>query len=233
MELCLNLPCPVNCSTMDESLRCGFLAHHSYLIRKLDLPTVMPLLVQEGLVTLNEKERIENRDKSTSDDRCDALLTLVHRKAAADNNVYEKFLDVLKDERCSSGQPHLVTLANTIRNDATKEEVVRRFTPTPSGLYTRQREALCLLQNQLEDSLSVEGILPDLVTDGVVNLDDNEFIRAGDSSKDKVHRLVTRLKQKNSQQFSGFVSTLKNIDVYKKLGKRLEAEAKEKYGEIE
>ena len=233
MELCLKLPCLVNCSTMDESLRCGFLANHSYLTRKLDLRTVMPLLVQEGLVTFDEQERIENRDRSTSDDRCDALLALVHRKAAADNNVYEKFLDVLEDERCSNGQPHLVTLATTIRNDATKEEVVRRFTPTPCGLYTRQKEALRLLQDQLEESLIVEGILPDLVTDGVVNLDDNEFIRAGDSSKDKVRRLLTRLKQKSSQQFSGFVSTLKNSDTYKELGKRLEAEAKEKYGEIE
>ena len=206
---------------MARRLRYGLLANHSRLVLRLDLVAVMPFLVEEGLVTLDEKESIMS--KTTGGERSDALLTLIHRKAVSDESVYERFLAVLEDEYRSGGQ-QLENLVRRIRADAGEDEVVARFEAAPSRLDARQKAALRREEPTLVASLNVEEIMPDLVSYGVLSLDDNEVIRAGATSSERVQRLLGLLYEKSAQQFVRFVSTLAERDTYRESGRRLLAE---------
>lgn len=212
---------------MAGRLRYGLLANHSRLVRRLDLTAVMPYLVEEGLVTLDEKEGIMS--KTIGAERSDALLTLIHRKAVSDDSAYDRFLAVLEDEYRSGGQ-QLESLVSRIRADACKEEVVGRFEAAPSRLDARQKAALRREEPTLVASLNVEEIMPDLVSYGVLSLDDNEVIRAGATSSERVQRLLGLLYEKSAQQFVRFVSTLTERETYKESGMRLLAEGEDAGG---
>lgn len=154
-----------------STLRHGLLANHSRLILKLDVLAVMPQLISEGLVSLDEKEKIQSN--ATGGEKTDALLTLLHRKAVSDSDVYERFLTVLADDFLSGGQ-HLEKLVATIREDAVNPEVIRRYQYAPTRLDPKQKAALLSEEKQLVSSLNVEEIVADLVSLGVLSLDENE-----------------------------------------------------------
>jgi apoptotic protease-activating factor len=188
------------------------------LILKLDILAVMPQLVSEGIVSLDEKEKIQSN--TTGGEKVDALLTLLHRKAVSDSSIYERFLTVLADDFLSGGQ-HLEKLVSKIREDAVNPEVVRRYQAAPTRLDPKQKAALLSEEKQLVSSLNVEDILADLVSLGVLSLDENEVIRSGATYSEKAQRLVQLLLKKSAEQFVYFVETLVASESYSELGRRL------------
>lgn len=157
---------------MENSLRCGLLANHGLFVLKLDTLAVLPVLVSEGLVSLDEKEIIQS--KTTGGEKTDVLLTLIHRKGVFDSNVYDRFLRILGDEYLSGGQ-QLEKLVFKVRDDSANQEILGRFIKAaPSGLDPKQKSALRSEEEQLVSSLNVEDILADLISLGVLSLDENE-----------------------------------------------------------
>ena len=152
-------------------LRYGLLANHSRLVLKLDPVAVMPYLISDGLVSMDEKEVILS--KTTGGEKTDALLTLVHRKAVSDKSVYERFLSILGDDILSGGQ-QLENLVAQIRRDADSDGVAERYRAAPSRLDPRQKAALQAEEKALVSSLNAEELVPDLVSCGVLSLDENE-----------------------------------------------------------
>ena len=153
------------------TLRYGLLANHSRLVLKLDPVAVIPFLVSDGLVNLDEKEMIQCR--ATAGEKTDSLLTLLHRKAVSDDSVYERFLEILSDDFLSGGQ-QLEKLVSLIREDAANPQVVARYQAAPSRLDPRQKAALLSEERTLVSSVNVEDLLADLVSLGVLSLDENE-----------------------------------------------------------
>ena len=178
----------------------------------------MPFLVEEGLVSLDEKDGIMS--KTTSAEISDALLTLLHRKAVSDASLNKRFLSVLSDEHRSGGQ-QLEALVERIRADAASEETATRFKALGSRLNPGQREALRAEEGTLVASLNVEEVLAELVSYGVVTLEENEFIRTGATYSERAQRLVTTMYRKNRQQFVHFASILKATESYAEMGGRL------------
>lgn len=154
-----------------STLRYGLLANHSRLVLKLDTLAVLPFLVSDGLVSLDENETIQS--KTTGGEKTDALLTLIHRKALSDSSAYERFLEILKDDFRSGGQ-QLQWLVTKVREDAENPEVLVRYQAIPTGLDPRQKSALLSEEKLLVSSLNVEDVLADLVSLGVLSLDENE-----------------------------------------------------------
>ena len=154
-----------------NSLRYGLLANHSLLVLKLDPLAVMPFLISEGLVNLDEKETIQS--KTTGGEKTDTLLTLLHRKGAIDNSLYDRFLHILEDEYRSGGQ-QLEKVVSKIRDDSANPEILGRFKAAPSRLNPKQKAALLSEEKQLISSLNVEDVMADLVSLGVLSLDENE-----------------------------------------------------------
>ena len=157
---------------MEEgNLRYGLLENHGVLVLRLDPTAIMPFLVSEGLLSLDEKQVIENR--ATGGEKTDGLLTLIHRKAVADEGVYERFLKILGDEFLSGGQ-HLHELVSKIYDDALNPAVLARHTIQPGQLDPSQKAALSSHEETLVSSLNVDEVLADLVSLGVLSLDENE-----------------------------------------------------------
>lgn len=154
-----------------SNLRYGLLANHARLILKLDTVAVMPSLVGEGLVSFDEKQSVQS--KTTDGEKTDALLTLLHRRAIADGSYYERFLTILADDYRSGGQ-HLEKLVSKIRQDSVDPDIVQRYQSIPSGLDPRQKSSLMAVDEQLISSLNVEDIIADLVSLGVLSLDENQ-----------------------------------------------------------
>ena len=152
-------------------LRYGLLANHSRLVLKLDPLAILPFLISEGLVTPGEKESVQS--KTTDGGKTDTLLTLLHRKAVSDSNVYERFLNILGDDYRSGGQ-QLEKVVAKVREDSEDPDVIQRYQCLPSRLDPKQKSALTALETELVSSLNVEDIIPDLVSVGVLSLDENE-----------------------------------------------------------
>ena len=182
------------------------------------MAAIIPFLVEEGLVSLDEKDGIMS--KTTSAEISDTLLTLLHRKAISDASVTKRFLSVLSDEHRSGGQ-QLEALVERIRADAASEDTATRFKALGSRLNPGQREALRAEEGTLVGSLNVEEVLAELVSYGVLTLEENESIRAGATYSGRAQLLVTIMYRKNRQQFVHFASVLKAMESYAEMGGRL------------
>lgn len=211
---------------MSSSLRHGLLANHSDLVGSLDPATVARHLVQKGIVTLDERERIMKKD--TRSEGSEEVLMLVHRNAVLNEGAYESFLEMLADDDgCGKGQ-QLKDLVTKIRDDAAKPEVVAMFQAKPTQLNARQNAALQREASTLVASLNVEELIPDLVSNGVLSLDDTEKVRAGATCNEKVEQLVSLLYEKNEEQFDRFATILKAKEGYQDIAKRLLKKGEEK-----
>ena len=140
---------------------------------KLDPTAVSPFLVSEGLLTLDECEVIKS--KATDGERTESILTLLHRKGSADESVFKRFLNVLSDELLSGGQ-QLQALVKKIYEDSSNPQVVEKHQMHPGKLDPRQKAALHSLEEALVSSVIVGDILADLVSLGVLTLDENEVL---------------------------------------------------------
>ena len=158
-----------------ENLRDGLLANHGVLVVKLDPTAIMPFLVSEGLLSLDEKQVLEST-KATDGEKTDGLLTIIHRKGVADNSIYERFLKVLNDEYLSGGQ-HLHELVSKIYADSTSPAVLERYRVQPGQLDPNQKAAILSHEEAIVSSLNVDDVLADMVSLGVLSLDENEVFR--------------------------------------------------------
>ena len=152
-------------------LRYGMLENHGTLVLRLDPAAISPFLISEGLLSLDESQVVQTRP--TDGEKTDVLLTLLHRKAIADETVYERFLNILGDEFLSGGQ-QLQALVTKIYEDSSNPNVVAKHRVQPGQLDPRQKAALLALEESLVSGLIVDDILADLVSLGVLSLDDNE-----------------------------------------------------------
>ena len=152
-------------------LRYGLLANHGVIVLKLDPMAIMPYLISEGLLSLDEKQVIQS--KVTDSEKTDGILTLIHRKAIADESVYERFLNILGDEILSGGQ-HLQKVVSKVYEDSSDPVVLEMHQPKPGGLAPKQKAALISQEESIVSSLTVDDVLADLVSLGVLSLDENE-----------------------------------------------------------
>lgn len=154
-------------------LEVGLLENHGTLVLRLDPIAVMPFLVSEGVVNLDEKHDIESL--FTDGEKTDRLLTVVHRKAMADKSVFTRFLNVLGDESLSGGQD-LGKLVAKIYEDSSDSVVRARHQKHDGKLSRDQKAALRSQQELIVSSVDANNILADLVSCGVLTLDENEVL---------------------------------------------------------
>lgn len=158
----------------ESRLRYGFLHNHHRLVKQLELDSLMPHLVAEGLVSLNDKELIKS-EKTTSQ-AIDRLLTLLHRRVTVDATVLPRFLELLSNPDIASGQ-NLSPLLDRIRHDSESESVSSRFSYNDGVLVEDHNASLKKHEKDIVESLSVGEVLPELVARGVVSAQENEDIR--------------------------------------------------------
>jgi hypothetical protein len=150
-------------------LRSAFLASHDILVKKLDTDALLPGCVSHGLITLDEQELISR--EPTGSQKTDRFLSIIHRRAQQKPGTFEELLKLLSD---SSGQL-LDGVLKQIRADSTDPTIQVRFTSdVDRDKPISQRKHI---EDRIIESLSVNEVLPLLISHGVVTLQENELIR--------------------------------------------------------
>ena len=147
-------------------LKYGFLHNHALLVRRLSTTSILAHVYSEGLVTSQEKARIESQYAEGS--RTDILLDILHRQGVANSNVYLTFFNLLSDESITSGQ-NLEDVLKQIKKDAVSEEVRATFQYERRLLEENDHSTMLKYKATIVRTLSVDNILPELVSCGVVS----------------------------------------------------------------
>ena len=148
-------------------LRSAFLASHDVLIKKLDTEALLPDCVSHGLITLGEQELISR--EPTGSQKTDRFLSIIHRRAQQKPGTFEELLKLLSE---SSGQL-LDGVLKQIRADSTDPSIQARFTSDRDKPISQRKH----VEDKIVESLSVNEVLPLLISRGVVTLQENELIQ--------------------------------------------------------
>lgn len=155
-------------------LRYGFLANHHILTKKLDTEGLLPDLISEGLVSQEEEELILH--EITGSQKTDRLLMILHRRGAVNADIFDKLFKLLSDDSVSTGQL-LDDVLKKIRADSDDETVRRRFVYSATELEVGDSVSLRRFEDDIVNALTVNEVLPQLVSYGIVNLSENDLIR--------------------------------------------------------
>lgn len=157
-----------------EKLRYGFLNNHHVLVRRLSTSSLLPFLYSAGLVTSNEKSLIQNQLADGL--KTDLLLDILHRQGVSNRQVYADFFALLSDESVNSGQ-NLGDVLNKIKKDALSEEVAKKFDYRKRLLEEDDHASLIRHKWAIVQSLSVQELLPELISTGAISTSDKEDIQ--------------------------------------------------------
>lgn len=158
----------------EKRLHYGFLHNHHRLVKQLDLKSLLPSLIADGLVTNIEQEHIKG--EQTPSQAVDRLLTILHRRYHIDQSVFKRFLAVLSDEGITAGQ-YLGPLVQRIEQDSRNEAVASKYQYREGVLMEEHNTSLRAHEETIVSGLSVEEVLPELIARGVVSPQENDSIR--------------------------------------------------------
>ena len=159
---------------MGDLLRCGFLANHHVLTKKLDTEALLPDLISIGLISLEEQEVI--RHEVTGSQKTDRFLTILHRRGSVDPDVFTRLYRLLSDEAVTAGQ-RLGEVLRQIKRDSSDEEVRARFVYSSGRLDAGDTVSLREFEDKIVNALTVSEVLPQLVSFGIVDPSENDVIR--------------------------------------------------------
>ena len=157
-----------------EKLRYGFLNNHATLIARLSTTSILPYVYSEGLITSTEKDLIQHEPSEGI--KTDKLLDIIHRLGNSNYKVYTNFFNLLADDSVTSGQ-QLEPVLEKIKKDSFSEEVWKKFKYERRFLEEDDSSALKRHKWAIVQSLSVDELLPELVTLGVVSLSEKAEIK--------------------------------------------------------
>ena len=184
-----------------SQLKRGFLACHKLLVQRIEPTGLMIDLIPKGIISTLERDIIS--EEVVPGLMTDKLLTLIHKKAVFDPNVYDVFLSTMDEEG---------TLIDV------SEEVRAKAGDGDSYLWFAILKAH---EDTIVAGMSVEDILPELVSSGVVSSEENENIREGESSAEQAKRLLKVVRLRGSPGFLKFRDALLNSESQQQLGSLL------------
>jgi len=158
----------------EQRLMYGFLHNHHRLVKQLELRSILPSLIAEGLITPTDQELIKSQ--STSSDSVEKLLSLIHRRGTTDNTVFKRFLAILADQDITAGL-NLQDLVKRIRHDSESDDIASKFSYDAEVLVEGHNATLKEHEKTIVTSLNVGDVLPQLVASGVVSTQENDDIR--------------------------------------------------------
>jgi hypothetical protein len=157
-----------------DELRCAFLANHHILVKRLDVEALLPDCISCGLLTLDEQQLVSHEVTATQ--KTDRFLTIIHRRGRQNTGVFDELFKLLSDENVTAGQL-LDDVVVQIRADSVDPNIQSRFTILNEQSYGNQPFSLQSIEDKIK-TLAVNEILPQLISRGVVSMQENEMIRS-------------------------------------------------------
>jgi hypothetical protein len=155
-------------------LKYGFLNNHHVLVKRLSTTSLLPYLYSAGFVTSDEKSIIQNQLADGL--MTDLLLDILHRQGVSNPQIYLEFFDLLSDDSVTSGQ-NLGDVLDRIKKDSLSEEVMKKFDYRKRLLEEDDHASLLRHKWTIVQSLSVQELLPELISSGVISTSDKEEIK--------------------------------------------------------
>ena len=157
-----------------EKLKYGIRNNHHVLVKRLSTLDFLPNLFSEGLVSPNEKSQIQHQPADGL--KTDMLLDIINRQGVSDPKVYTRFFALLSDKSVMSGQ-NLGEVVQKIKKDSLSEEVARKFVYQQVPLKDGERAAIFKHMSTIEESVSVDEVLPELISAGAISPQEKEDIK--------------------------------------------------------
>ena len=148
-------------------LKYGFLNNYALLVHRLFTTSILPHVFSEGIISQNEREKIAGQYGEGS--KTEVLLDIIHRQGVADPAVYIKFFTLLSDDESITSGQNLEEVLKKIQDDSKLEEVRKKFQYETKSLEESDRLTLDKHKSIIMQTLSVENILPELVSSGAVS----------------------------------------------------------------
>ena len=145
-------------------MKFGFLHNHSVIVNRLSTSSILADVYAAGIVSNTEKEVISKQLAESQ--KTDKLLDIIHRQGIANSKVYCTFFELLSN--VTSGQ-NFGSVLEQIKADSTSEEVRQKFQYERWLLEESDREVMIKFKSVIMTSLSVEDVLPELVSTGIVS----------------------------------------------------------------
>ncbi len=149
-----------------EQLKYGFLNNYETLVRRLSVSSILANLYSKEFITILEKEKIEGLLGECS--MASFLLDVIFRQGQGNAEIFLKFFALLDN---IEGQD-LGTLLKRIKDDSKSEEVHQKFQYQKKGLEEGDQLALEKNEKVITKTLSVNNVLPALITCGAVTIGD-------------------------------------------------------------
>lgn len=199
----------------NEAYQKSFIFHHSTLIRKLTGVELVQTAFSRQLIGVGEYDEINSLRTDSSKIR--KLLSIIHRRYYGNPDVFNDFLKVMEDvsDRENGILDYVIDgLRDTIKNPPD-------FPSSGSLLGEFERARLLLNEATIVATLDVNELLPDLISEGVVNMMEAESIEIENTFERRGAKLVNMLKNKGYEVFQQFIGVLRDSEMYEQLADRL------------
>lgn len=191
-----------------DKLKHSFTVNHAFLLKNLTVDALfLSTCSSELLISTRDEEDI--LAETTNTRRASKLLLLLHRRSFSEKGVFSRLLDILVKYNEEEGGLVLKHVIAALRKGA--QEATAPFSYTSSSLNELSRALLLGNEAVLLVSLDMKEILPELVSYGVISVEEcdviaNQFL----SSEEKAKRLLDILYTRGQTGFDNFVEVLKD-----------------------
>lgn len=189
-----------------DQLKQAFTANHALLLKNLPADDIfLSLCYSEKLITSSEQELL--LAEATNFRRVNKLLLTLHRHSVSDKTVFPRLLKVLEGYNKDEGGLVLKHVLSALEQSASR--ATSPFTYTSGVLNERTRALLLAKEAVMISSLDTEQVLPELVSRGVLSLEENNAISNPTlTSEERARRLVDILYTRGQEAFNKFVAVL-------------------------
>ena len=172
------------------------------MIDALNAGEILPECITRNLVSFDEKASIAS--EKTIHSQNDALLSLIYRKSYSDPTIMQRFVEMLEELKDSL---HLDTrVIEGLHTEVLEED---KFDMTPAGPMDEMHyRVLRASESAIGETLDVLHLLPSLITEGIVSIEENESIRTFHTRQEMVSQLIDVIFKRGSPTFKRFIDVL-------------------------
>ena len=185
---------------LQERLRCSFRASYKLMIDVLNAVELLPECITRELVSFDEKASIASEKTILSQN--DALLSLIYRKSYSDSTIMQRFVEMLEELKDSL---HLSHVIKGLRAEVLEKD---KFDMTAGPMDEMNCRVLRASEAAIGETLDVSHLLPSLITEGVVSIEENESIRSFRTRQEMVSQLIDIILKRGSSTFERFIDVL-------------------------
>ena len=172
------------------------------MIDALNAGEILPECITRNLVSFDEKASIAS--EKTIHSQNDALLSLIYRKSYSDPTIMQRFAEMLEELKDSL---HLDTrVIEGLHTEVLEED---KFDITAAGPMDEMHyRVLRASESAIGETLDVLHLLPSLITEGIVSIEENESIKTFHTRQEMVSQLIDVILKRGPPTFRRFIDVL-------------------------